>query len=210
MQNIIEILKNLSIEVPEEKQSDLNKAVSENYKTIVEVEKKISKLEADRDNWKTQAETATETLKGFEGKDFDAMQKEIDTWKLKADEAEKTYNAKLAEREKNDLLKEKMTLLESDITSPLARQAIFDEISKSITVKDGALIGFDDLYAKAKETHPTEFRNKEQEELEQNKAKFTEPMKNTNSQVTKEAIMQIKDKAERQQAMLENRSLFGI
>ena len=81
MQNIIEILKANGIEVPEDKVATINKAVSENYKTISEVEKKTSKLESERDSWKDRAETAEETLKGFEGKDLNAMQKEIDNLK---------------------------------------------------------------------------------------------------------------------------------
>lgn len=83
MKNIIEILKSLNIEVPAEKESELTKAVAENYKTIAEVDKKINKLETERDGFKERAEAAEETLKDFEGKDFDAITKERDEWQAK-------------------------------------------------------------------------------------------------------------------------------
>lgn len=97
MKNIMEILSELGITVPEDKQAELNKAVSKNYKTIVEYENKVNKLTEERD-------TAVETLKGFEGKDFDAITRERDEWKRKHDEAEERHRKEAEEREFNDLL----------------------------------------------------------------------------------------------------------
>ena len=70
--NIIEKLKQFNVEVT----PDMEKAFSGEFLSEKEVEKKISKAENDRDSWKQRAETAEETLKGFEGKDLNAMQKE--------------------------------------------------------------------------------------------------------------------------------------
>ena len=94
MKNIMEILSELGITVPEDKQAELNKAVAKNYKTIVEHENKVSKLTEERD-------TAVETLKGFEGKDFDAITKERDEWKRKHDENQQKYQQEQEEREYN-------------------------------------------------------------------------------------------------------------
>lgn len=94
MKNILEILSELGITVPEDKQAELNKAVAKNYKTIVEHENKISKLTEERD-------TAVETLKGFEGKDFDAITRERDEWKRKHDENQQKYQQEQEEREYN-------------------------------------------------------------------------------------------------------------
>ena len=44
MKNIIDICKELGIEIPEGKDKELTKAVSENYKTIAEHDKVVSKL----------------------------------------------------------------------------------------------------------------------------------------------------------------------
>ena len=210
MQNIIEILKSNGIEVPEDKVSTINKAVAENYKTVSEVEKKTSKLESERDSWKERAENAEETLKGFEGKDFDTITKERDEWKKKAEDAEKEYSAKEAEREKQELLKE--AFAEIEFTSESAKKAIMAQTSENVSVKNGKLIGFNDLLEDAKKNDASAFVDKAQQNLEQNKARFTTSMNNqngnNNGNLTKKDIMAIKDPVERQQKIAENMSLF--
>lgn len=210
MQKLIETLKQFGIEIPEDKQSEVKKALSEHYKNVNEHTKAISKLETDRDNWKERAETAEETLKGFEGKDLNAMQKEIDDWKEKATKAESEYNAKMAEHEKQELLKE--AFAEIEFTSESAKKAIMAQISESVSVKNGKLIGFNDLLEDARKNDASAFVNKEQQNLEQNKARFTGPMNNqngnNNGNLTKKDIMAIKDPVERQQKIAENMPLF--
>ena len=208
MQNIIEILKSIGIEVPEDKVATLNKSVSENYKTISEFEKKVSKMEMENESLKERAEAAEETLKGFEGKDFDTITKERDEWKLKAENAEKEYNAKEAAREKQELLKEAFDGVE--FTSESAKKAIMAQISESVSVKNGKLIGFNDLLEDARKNDASAFVNKEQENLEQGKAKFTDKMNNggKTGTMTKDEILQIKDKGERQAAIAKNLALF--
>ena len=211
MQNIIEILKSNGIEIPEDKVATINKAVAENYKTVSEVEKKTSKLESERDSWKERAENAEETLKGFEGKDFDTITKERDEWKKKAEDAEREYSAKEAEREKHELLKE--AFAEIEFTSESAKKAIMAQISENVSVKNGKLIGFNDLLEDAKKNDASAFVDKAQQNLEQNKAKFTTPMNNQGGKVgtmTKDEIMAIKDRGERREAMLANKELFGM
>ena len=78
MQNIEEILKANGVELTEEQSTAIKKAVAENYKTVAEVEKKVGKLEAERDNYKEQLDTANETLKKFDGVDAEGMKKQID------------------------------------------------------------------------------------------------------------------------------------
>ena len=209
MQKLIETLKQFGIEVPTEKHAEVKKALSEHYKNAAEHTKAIGKLETERDSWKERAETAEETLKKFDGKDVDAMQKEIDDWKKKAEDAEKNFNAKEAEREKQELLKEAFADIE--FTSNAAKNAIMAQIGENVSVKNGKLIGFNDLLEDAKKNDSAAFVNKEQQKLEQNKAKFTIPMNNQSggiNNLTKKDIMAIKDPVERQQKIAENMSLF--
>ena len=209
MQNIIEILKSNGIEVPEDKVASINKAVSENYKTVSEFDKKVSKLENERDSWKEKAEIAEDTLKGFDGKNLDEITKERDEWKKKAEDAEKDYTAKMAEHEKQELLKEAFADIE--FTSTAAKNAIMAQISENVSVKNGKLIGFNDLLEDAKKNDASAFVDKEQQNLEQNKARFTTPMNNKSGKVgtmTKDEIMAIKDRAERRAAIAENINLF--
>ena len=210
MQNIIEICKEFGLEIPADKQSDFNKKVAENYVTKAEHDKKLNRAETDRDTWKEKAETAEETLKGFEGKDFDTITRERDEWRKKAEDAEKEYSAKEAEREKQELLKE--AFAEIEFTSESAKKAIMAQISENVSVKNGKLIGFNDLLEDAKKNDASAFVDKEQQNLEQNKARFTGPMNNqngnNNGNLTKKDIMAIKDPVERQQKIAENMSLF--
>ena len=178
MQNILEICKEFGLEVPADKQADFSKKVAENYKTVSEVDKKTSKLETERDSWKERAETAEETLKGFDGKNLDEITKERDAWKKKAEDAEKDYSDKMAAHEKRELLKE--AFAEIEFTSEAAKKAIMSQIEEGVTVKNGKLIGFNDLLEDAKKNDAAAFVNKEQQNLEQNKARFTNPANNQN------------------------------
>ena len=205
--NIIEKLKQFNVEVTPE----MEKAFSGDFLSELEVNKKLSKAENDRDSWKQRAETAEETLKGFEGKDFDTITKERDEWKKKAEDAEKEYSAKEAEREKQELLKE--AFAEIEFTSESAKKAIMAQIAENVSVKNGKLIGFNDLLEDARKNDASAFVDKEQQNLEQNKAKFTTPMSNKGGKVgtmTKDEIMSIKDRGERREAMLANKELFGL
>lgn len=95
MKNIIDICKDFGFEIPAEKHADFLKAVNGEYKTIAEHNKVADKLKVAEQ----RAEEAENTLKGFEGKDFEAITKERDEWKRKHDEAQETYKREQEERE---------------------------------------------------------------------------------------------------------------
>ena len=200
MQKLIETLKQFGIEVPTEKHAEVKKALSEHYKNAAEYTKAIGKLETERDSWKERAETAEETLKKFDGKDVDAMQKEIDDWKKKAEDAEKNFNAKEAEREKQELLEEAFADIE--FTSNAAKNAIMTQIGESVTVKNGKLIGFNDLLEDAKKNDASAFKAKEGTQ------KITSGTVNNNNSgggvLTRKDIDGIKDTRERQKAIAES------
>lgn len=104
MKNIHTILSELGMSIPEDKKADFDKAVAENYKTAAEFEKKVNRLTDDLAAEKKRADEATETLKGFEGKDFDAITKERDEWKRKHEEQEAAHKREKEDREFNDVL----------------------------------------------------------------------------------------------------------
>lgn len=54
MQNIHEILKKYGVELPAESNADFDKDIAANYKTIAEHEKKLGKVEGERDNYAEQ------------------------------------------------------------------------------------------------------------------------------------------------------------
>lgn len=102
MKNIHTILSEFGVSVPEDKKTEFDRAVAENYKTAAEHEKKVSRLNDDLAAMTTRAETAEATLKGFEGKDFDAITRERDEWKQKHDEAVSAHQREQEEREYNE------------------------------------------------------------------------------------------------------------
>lgn len=99
MKNIHTILSEIGISIPDDKKTEFDKAVAENYKTSAEFEKKVNRLTEDLETEKKRADTAVETLKGFEGKDFDAITKERDEWKKKHDDLEASHKKEQEDRE---------------------------------------------------------------------------------------------------------------
>ncbi|MFR4974153.1 phage scaffolding protein [Blautia caecimuris] len=206
MQNIEAILTELGIEVPADKKESLTKKVSENYITKAEHEKKLGKVETDRDTWKEKAETAETTLKGFEGVDLETMQKELSDWKQKAENAEKDAQAKLYERDFADALKTEFEGIK--FSSEAAKRAIMAEVKDAgLKLKDGKILGLNDLISQMKEKDASAFVD----EAQQNAARFTQPInkQNQGGSMTKDQIMSIKDASERQTAIAANMSLFN-
>lgn len=105
MKNLEAIMKELGIEIPEDKLEDLKKQHAENYKTVVDYDKqkeKVTELEA------TQKELK-EKLEKFDGVDAEGLKAEIDNLKktitdneeaLKKKDAE--YLQKIADRDFDD------------------------------------------------------------------------------------------------------------
>lgn len=210
MQNIEAILTELGIEVPADKKENLTKKVAENYITKAEHEKKLGKVETDRDTWKEKAETAETTLKGFEGVDLDTMQKELSDWKKKAEDAEKDAQAKLYERDFADALKTEFEGIK--FSSEAAKRAIMAEVKDAgLKLKDGKILGLNDLITQMKEKDASAFVDDEQIKAQQNAARFTQPIgkQNQGGNMTKEQIEAIKDTSERQAAIANNLHLFG-
>lgn len=180
MKGLIATLKQLGIEIPEDKQREVKKALSEQYKSVEEHNKTVSKLEDDRDFWKGRAETAEETLKGFEGVDLATIKKELEEWKTKAEGTEKEMNRRLEERDFQDALK---TELESvQFTSEAARKSVMSEVMQAgLKVKNGKILGLSDLLEQIKESDPTAFVDEDKEQLENGKPKFTQPRKDASA-----------------------------
>lgn len=211
MQKLIETLKSFGIEIPADKQADVKKALSEHYKNAAEHNKAISKLEADRDAWKEKADSAEETLKGFDGIDPAQVQTELSAWKKKAEDAEKDRDAKLYERDFADALKTELEGVK--FTSEAAKKSVMADIKEArLKLKDGKILGLNDLISQMKEKDASAFVDEKQEQLEAGRAKpFTGPL-NPNGggakKMTREEIFGIKDTTARRQAIAENLSEF--
>lgn len=205
MQNIIEILKANGLELTDEQQSAITKAVADNYKTVAEFDKKLGKVEAERDGLKEQLENVNNTLKTFDGVDVDGMKKQLEEAQKKAEEAEKAFNAKLSEREFDDALKEAFEGYK--FSSEYAKSAIMAEVkSKGLPMVDGKIVGLGEVMDGIKKRDENAFATTKPT------AQFTSSF-NTDSNdgkryETKEDILKIKDAKERQEAIRNNIGLF--
>ena len=172
MQKLIETLKSFGIEVPEDKQADVKRALSEHYKNAGEVTRTLSKVEGERDTWKERAETAEATLKSFDGVDVDGMKQSIADWKAKAEKAEQDAKEQLYQRDFADVLK---TELESvKFSSEAAKKAIMAEIKEAgLTMKNGKILGLSDLLEQMKKEDASAFVDESQQKAQQNAARFT-------------------------------------
>lgn len=123
-----------------------------NGKDIEKHKTRITALEGERDNYKTQLDTANATLKKFEGIDPTKIQEEIQTYKDQAEKAEKDYNHQITQRDQKDWIGKKLD--EYGVTSPFARRQLTSDImaeDSGLSWKDGAFFGFDDFMKAAKE-----------------------------------------------------------
>lgn len=102
MKNLTTILTELGIEVPEEKKSELEKQLGENYKPVSEVEK----VRAARDNYKAQLDTAQETLKGFEGVDVNELQGRISSLQNDLAAQKTAFEQQISDMEFNSMLED--------------------------------------------------------------------------------------------------------
>ena len=186
MQKLIETLKSFGIEIPADKQADVKKALSEHYKNTAENNKAISKLESDRDAWKEKAESAEETLKGFEGIDPAQVQSQLAEYKKKAEDAEKDRDAKLYERDFADALKAELEGVK--FTSEAAKKSVMADIKAAgLKLKDGKILGLNDLISQMKEKDASAFVDEKQEQLEAGRAKlFTGTLKGAAQPTTSE------------------------
>lgn len=210
MQKLIDTLKSFGIEIPEDKQADVKKALSENYKNAKEVAKTLSKVEGERDDWKVRAETAEETLKSFDGIDPANVKSELETWKQKAADAEKEFNAKIYDRDFSDALK--AALDDVKFSSEAAKKSVMADIKEAgLKLKDGKILGLNDLIEQMKQSDASAFVDESQQQAQQNQARFAAPrigQQQTPGSMTRKDIEAIKDPSERQAAIAQNIQLF--
>ncbi|MEY8223102.1 phage scaffolding protein [Enterocloster aldenensis] len=184
--------------------------MAENGKDLKKLQKENDNLTSDRDTWKEKAEAAETTLKGFEGVDLETMQKELSDWKQKATEAEKSAQAQLYERDFADALKTEFEGIK--FSSEAAKRAIMAEVKEAgLKLKDGKILGLNDLIGQMKEKDASAFIDDAQQQAQRNMARFTAPLgkQNAPGTMTRKDIEAIKDPSERQSAIASNLHLFG-
>lgn len=151
-------------------EEQVKKVFELNGKDVKAEQKKTEKAEEERDSWKERAETAEKTLKDFDGVDVDGLNQQIKDWKEKAEQAEKDYAQKLYDRDFADALNVEMENYK--FTSDAAKRAIMAEVKEAgLKLKDGKILGLNDLITQIKEKDASAFAP------ETDPPKFTDPPK---------------------------------
>ncbi len=198
MKDINTILSDLGIEVPEDKKDGLRKAVSENYKTVAEYNKKVDALEKAEN----EVNNAKEAIAKFDGIDPGKVKEEIEAYKKAAKDAEEKYRKDNEAREFNEAAEK---LLEGyKFSSNSAKSHVLSRLKESgLKVIDGAIMGGSDFMTKLQGEDEGAF-------TASNAPQFTTPQSQggTPSATTKEKIMAIKDSTERQREIAKNIHLF--
>lgn len=112
MKNIFEIMKEYGLEVPEDKKKDFEKTVLENYKTMTDYDNQTKKLDAANDTIKANdidMKDLQDKLDGFKDVDVSGLNQTIKTLQTEKENIQKDYDAKIADRDFNDLVKESIS-----------------------------------------------------------------------------------------------------
>ena len=164
MKNIFEIMKEYGLEVPEDKKKDFEKAVLENYKTMTDYDNQTKKLDAANDTIKAN-DTAMKDLQtkldGFKDVDVSDLNQRIKDLETEKANIQKDYDAKISDRDFNDLVKESIS-------------AVNGKNAKAIT----ALLDVDTLKASKNQKEDIAAALKALTEKEDSKMLFGEPEPN--------------------------------
>ena len=172
MTNIYDLLSEIGVEIPEDKKESFNKKLSENYKTVNEVESlrnKLTTAEADRDTYKNkydtdiaQRDTDLADLKAKledagQSKDkLSSLQTNLSELQNKYDSDKATWEKQLADQQYSFSLKEQARDLK--FSSRAAQKVFIDELTANpLQVKDGNILGFADYVNAYKESNPDSF-----------------------------------------------------
>lgn len=172
MKNIIEIIKEAGLTLTDEQTEAINKAVAENYKTVAEFDKKVSKITSERDTLQTQYDDVKKSLASFDGVNVDDLKRQIADANTRAKEAEENAKKTIAQRDYADLVKQATDGLK--FTSESAKKQFMAELTaKNIPVENGKLMGLGDWIEEYRKNDPNAIVDKD---ADGNKAKFTDPM----------------------------------
>lgn len=161
--DIYELLKNIGIEVPEDKKADFEKSFRESWKSKKELEDKLTKianLEQDVATKDELIKTANAEIESYKSMDIDAIKSSADDYKTKYETAEATYQEELAKRDKMDAIKDRLLDAGIEFSSEYAKKGVLEDLigNEAITLDDKkGLVGFDDIMKGIQETQPKAF-----------------------------------------------------
>ena len=150
MKNIETILKEMGLEIPEEKTKDLNDSVNSNYKTIAEFTGLSEKLTLEVDKLETANATITDLtskISDVESKDYastiETLKGELEDYKQNEIKRTETENAELETKRINDLIQTEVG--ENQFINEFTKKSIFEEVRKSMNIEENQGKGIKDI-----------------------------------------------------------------
>lgn len=139
MKNILTILKELGIEVPKDKEESLNTAVAENYKPVADYDKQKEKLDAANETIKAN-DTAMKDLQTkldeFKDVDVSGLNQRIKDLETEKANIQKDYDAKIADRDFDDLVKESIAAVKGKNAKAITALLDVDTLKTSKNQKE--------------------------------------------------------------------------
>ena len=154
MKNFEQILSDSGVELTDEQKTAINKEMGENYKPVADWQKQVDKVQ----NLTEQLDSTKEALKKFDGVDAEALNKQIADLNEALKNKDTEYQAKIADRDFQDMLKESIV-------------AANGKNAKAIT----ALLDIDALKASKNQKEDIAAALKKLAEAEDSKMLFGEP-----------------------------------
>ena len=194
MVNIHEILKNIGVEIPEDKKTEFDKAVAENYKTIAEVKKINDKLDIANDDLAQTKDTLQKMSSEFE--EFKQNSSTEEDFKTKYEELLKDNDEKEQQRQAEELEKQERAEFDSYFTekeqewaNPLIADGYFRKYREAKKAEENKnKMSADIIYSLVKDDS-TAFKTPASNSF----LKGKEPTSNTDDEIAKaKAIMGIK------------------
>lgn len=194
MVNIHEILKNIGIEIPEDKKTEFDKAVTENYKTIAEVKKINNKLDVANDDLAQTKDTLQKMSSEFE--EFKQNTSSEEDFKTKYEELLKDNETKEQQRQAEELEKQERAEFDSYFTernldwrNPFIAEGYFSEYKKAKKAEENKNKMSADIIYDLVKNDSTAFETPASNSF----LKGKEPTSNTDDEIAKaKAIMGIK------------------
>jgi len=180
--NIKEFLTGCGVELTAEQETKLNADFPKQFKPAEVYNTDVKKNKDLADTYKKQLDDANTAIDGFKGLDVEGIQKAADEWKSKYESANTEYQQKLADRDYEDAAR--TAIADVKFTSKAAKNSFLASLKANpLPIKDGKLLGFDDVLNAAKADDASAFAS------DKPAPKFTDPATgNPLPEITKEAF----------------------
>ena len=181
----------------------VDKVIDKNGEDINSIKSKLTAAETERDDYKSQLESANTTIQSYKEMDIEGIKKSVGDWETKYNADIKALQDKL-EGQAYDFALENF-VNGYQFTSELVKQAVIAQLKQQeFKLNDGKFLGAEDFMKQLKEANPSAFVDADNKQ-----PKITIPTGgNQPLGVTKEDFSKM-TYAERMKIFTENRELYN-